>query len=80
MKLTLSLSLEYEFSCASLSSIFVIDRAHLELEHNNGGKLRSRPRLFYLLKLLISKNFKSYASLTFEQAQAKTADLLPYDE
>ena len=28
---------------------------------------------------MISKNFKSYASLTFEQAQAKTADLLRYD-
>ena len=34
----------------------------------------SRHRLFQLLNLPISKNFKSYASLTFEQAQAKAPD------
>ena len=42
--------------------------------YNNGSYLESRPRLFQLLNLLISKNFKSYASLTFEQAQVKAAD------
>ena len=42
--------------------------------YNNGGYLESRPGLFYLLNLLISKNFESYASLTFEQAQANAAD------
>ena len=45
----------------------------LEL-YNIGGYLESRPRLFQLLNLLIYKNFKSYASLIFEQAQAKAAD------
>ena len=39
--------------------------------YNNGGYLKSRPRLFQLLNLLISNNFKSHASLIFEEAQAK---------
>ena len=44
--------------------------------YNNDGYVESRPRLFRLLNLLISKNFKSHASSIFEQAQAKVADKL----
>ena len=44
--------------------------------YNNGGYVEFRPRLFRLLNLLISKNFKSHVSLIFEQAQAKVADEL----
>ena len=40
------------------------------------GYIESQPRLFQPLNLLISKNFKRYASLTFEQAQAEAADEL----
>ena len=37
--------------------------------YNNGGYVESRPRLFQLLNLLISKNFTGHASLIFEQAR-----------
>ena len=43
-------------NCILTFTMSLID-LNLELEHNNGGKLASRPRLFYLLSLLISKNF-----------------------
>ena len=44
--------------------------------YNNNGYVESRPRFFQLLNLLISKNFKGYASLTFQQAQIEAADEL----
>ena len=40
--------------------------------YNNGSYIESRPRLLQL----ISKYFKSYASLNFEQAQAKAANVM----
>ena len=42
----------------------------------SGFHANERPQLS---NVLISKNFKSHASLTFEQAQAKTADELSYN-
>ena len=65
--------LAYRRSCTCILAFTLI--SILEL-YNNGGYLEARPRLFRLLNLLISKNFKSYALLTFKQAQAKAADQL----
>ena len=50
--------------------------------YNSGDHIESRPRLFQLSNLLISNNFKSYASLTFEQAQEnqRLKQQINYDE